>query len=86
MTAIAALRGLVDAGLRDHDAAWKLVAQATKALPSDPRVTHLQTQLVDLLHAIEIETILGGDTEAYKQQLSSLLDWIEKQPSNDESV
>lgn len=76
--ALAELRALVPAGLHNHHQAWKLVREATSALPADPRVDELCGKIVDLLSAIEIETILGGDRRIHERQVTALLDWIEK--------
>ncbi len=78
MNALTQLRDLIDSGMRDHDEAWALVISATSALPEDTRVVSLRAKVVDLLQAIEIETILGGESEPYRIQLANLLDWIEK--------
>ncbi|MFC3725776.1 hypothetical protein [Neoaquamicrobium sediminum] len=77
--ALTELRVLAESGLRDHTIAWNLTVQATKSLPQDYRIDALRTNVVDLLQAIEIETILGGDCNTYRRQLTLLLDWIERQ-------
>lgn len=76
--ALTKLRGLVDTGLRDHDQAWHYVLAATAELPSDPQVERLRLKLVDLLQAIEVETILGGEVAPFQQQLLQLIEWIER--------
>lgn len=78
MDALPRLRNLTSAGLRDHDEAWGLAQSVTAGFPKSPHIDKLRHTIADLLHAIEIETILGGPKDVYARQLSALLDWVEK--------
>jgi len=78
-TEIARLRELcAGAGLRSYEECRRLVSAATRSLPDDPRIERLRVTMIDLLQAIELETILGGNTESCRQKLGALLDWVEK--------
>ncbi len=78
--ALAEIRDLLGTGLRDQSKGWHLVHTATAEFPDDDRIDQLRVTMVDLLVAIELETILGGDFRTYQKQLTALLDWIDNNP------
>lgn len=72
------LETLVSTGLRDQKAGWRLACALTANFPEDQRIDQLRKRVVDLLVAIEIETILGGALAHHQEQLQALLSWAAK--------
>lgn len=76
--ALRTIESLITTGLKDQREGWRLACVLTENLPDDPRINDLRRSIVDLLVAIEIETVLGGAVAHNQQQLHALLDWVAK--------
>lgn len=72
------LETLIQTGLKDQNLGWQLAYALTADFPQDPRIVVLQTSIVDLLVAIELEVILGGAIFHHQERLHALLAWVTK--------